>query len=163
MYANSPTTNQVEFPPPRFPDHYVHCRVVAPREIRRENEDMILVRDPNYDPCECVPLCDQPCRCVCHAIEQAACNPRKTKTSAPPYNTPRFSKYIPLSRLKPSRPIQNVFVTHVGNPHSISKRHPHLPAGPCKSDCKAFMKEGETSPFKKPDICTDYAGDVRQE
>lgn len=171
LYANSPTSNQVDFPPPRYPDHYVHCRIVPPRAIREENEELVLIRSPDActpdacGRCKCdTHPCDKPCRCVCHAVEQAILKPNKKSPPNVPRNIPRFGKYIPAGRFKHHEPIQNLNVTSVGNPYGIPKRQPHLPAGPCKPDCAAYVKKGDLgNPFRRPDICNDYAGDVGKE
>lgn len=165
VYANNPTSHQVEFPPPRYPDHYVHCRRAASKQIRRENEDMMLIRAP--DPCSkckvepCTTDCS--CACICHAIEHALKYPKKRTPMQLPHNTPRFGKFIPAVRLKQKPGLQNLHSTDAIFPYRSLKYPPHLPAQPCKPDCLAFTGRKETSPFQKPDICTDYAGDIRRE
>jgi hypothetical protein len=154
------------------------CFLSAIREIRRENEEMMLVRVP--DPCfkcredhekiysHCNPL-EKSCPCVCHAVDAALKNPlRKTRYHVP-YNTDRFNRMVPAARLMSKPGVQNVHPTDATFPYRSLKHPPHVDntdCDPCPRDARrpSWKCEGDDpSPFKIPDVCNDYAGDVRKE
>jgi len=181
VYANNPTTYEESFREPRYPSAYVHCRKSAPKAIRKENEDMSLVprtdtvcskckedHDTVYKHCD--PK-DKSCPCVCHAVEAKLKHPNvATPRSHYPYNSPRFPRLVPASTLREHPGMQNLHSTDAIFPYRALKHPPHptsLSCDPHPCPEKAQLphwKPKDTSPFKAyKDICTDYAGDIKQE
>jgi len=91
-------------------------------------------------------------------------SPKKRGLTKPSVNPPRFNNQKSLGEMNQTPGLQTLYATDTAFPYRTLKHPPHLPAGPCKPDCPVPLTERRNGHiFSKPDICTDYAGDVRRE
>lgn len=152
----------------------IYSKIFIDRELRRENEEMVIVTNPCYkcksDHKDKDKQEDSDCGCICHAIDAALDNDKnkkKSKRTRPVAsgNPPRFGDQgKSAGQLKETPGLQNLHATDAPFPYRTLKHPYHSPVGQCKPDCPIPLTEHkETKVFAKPDICSDFAGDVRRE